>query len=91
MKSLILSAILLLGLAAPATAGICTAQIQRVCKPNNPCRPSETLTHLNNSAEECLAHAKKLCTIYFSDGIASKQVRASFEGKPLSGGQNLCP
>lgn len=90
MKSFILSLFFVLTATGPAFAGLCTAHIERVCKPNRLCRPTETLTQLKNSPDECLTLAKGLCTIHFSDGIVSKQVRANFEGQSLAGGQNLC-
>lgn len=90
MKSFILSLFFILASLGSAFAGICTAHVERVCKPNMLCRPSETHTHLKNSPDECLTLAKSLCTIHFSDGIVSKQVRANFEGQAVAGGQNLC-
>ncbi len=90
MKSFILSIFFFLTSLGSAFAGICTAHVERVCKPNMLCRPSETLTQLKNSSDECLVLAKSLCTIHFSDGIVSKQVHANFEGKAIAGGQNLC-
>jgi hypothetical protein len=90
MKSFILSLFFVLASASIVSAGVCTAHIERVCKPNMLCRPTETHTHLKNSPDECLALAKSLCTIHFSDGIVSKKVRANYEGQALAGGQNLC-
>lgn len=90
MRYLILFPLFLLALTNSVYANVCTAQIQRTCKANQPCRPSETLTRLHNSANECLSFAKGLCTIHFTDGITSKQVRVHFDGQALAGGNNLC-
>ncbi len=90
MKYLILTSLFFLAFTASASANVCTAQVQRTCKAGQPCRPSETLTRLQNSTNECLNFAKSLCTIYAADSVTSKQVRAQFDGQVLSGGNNLC-
>ena len=90
MKSFILFLFFSFILVGSASAGICTAHIERTCKPNTVCRPSETHTLLKNSADECMSHAKSLCTVYLVDSITSKQVRANFDGQPVASGQNLC-
>lgn len=69
---------------------MCTAMVRRVCHPQKPCRTSETHSELTPSAEHCLAYAKRLCPVFFTEGVASKQVHASFDGQPLQGGRNLC-
>jgi hypothetical protein len=73
-----------------AWAGLCTTMITRSCQPGKTCRTSETYTQLVNSEEECLSIARRFCPVYFSECVAHKQVRATFEGATLAGGQNLC-
>ncbi|GEM_PF-2291827 len=70
-------------------AGTCTAFVERTCQQDKPCRSSETQTRLVSSVEECIAFARHFCPVYFSEGVASKQVKASFDGSPVPSG-NLC-
>jgi len=71
-----------------AFAGVCTTLVTRVCQPGKTCRTSESHTDLANTPEECLSIAKRFCPVYFTEGVATKQVRVLFDGQPLS--QNLC-
>ena len=71
-----------------ALAGVCATLVTRVCQPGKPCRTSESHTDLANTPEECLNTAKRFCPVYFTEGVAGKQVRVFFEGQPLS--QNVC-
>jgi hypothetical protein len=89
MKKLLLILSLLLW-AATASAGVCTTLITRICQPGKPCRTSETHTDLANSPEECLASAQRFCPVYFTEGVAGKQVRSIYDGQPLQEGQNIC-
>lgn len=90
MKFFIYSLLIALTFTSSAYAGVCTAHVERVCKPNTACRPSETHTLIKNSQDECLAHAKTFCTVHLTDSIISKQISANFEGISIAGGQNLC-
>lgn len=74
--------------ATPLWAGVCTTFVQRVCQPGKSCRTSESHTGLANSASECVSQARQFCTVHLTEEIASKRVRAEFEGKPVE--QNIC-
>ncbi len=71
-------------------AGTCTAKISRECPPEKKCRTSETRTEVLPNIQECLSYAKKLCPVYFSEGVSKKEVRAQFDGKPLASDKNIC-
>jgi len=77
--------------ASPLSAKVCTTFVERVCQPGKSCRTSESNTVLVNSAAECIAQAKKFCTVHLTEEIAKKKVHAEFDGAPVEGEQNLCP
>jgi len=85
-----LFALILIAYPATTWAGVCTTMIHRICQPGKTCRTSESHTQLVNTAEDCLALARRMCPVYFTEGVAGKQVRAQFDSVPLGSGHNLC-
>jgi hypothetical protein len=89
MKRLLMILCILLN-ASPSWAGMCTVIVSRVCHAGKLCRTSESHTDITPSSTECLDYARRFCPVYFAEGVASKQVRVSFDEQPLNKGGNIC-
>ncbi len=89
MKSL-LPVFFLFLITATSYAETCTANITRTCQPGKPCRTSETRTEAVSASSDCARFAKAQCSVYFSDAVLRKEVRARFGHQSVEGGQNLC-
>ena len=97
MKSLV-SCLLLLCVSVPAIAGECVLKTTRVA-----CAGKEKDAYskcggqascdekvVADSAKDCTEKAAKSCDNSRPNMIKSKAVSATFDGKPLEGGKNLC-
>lgn len=90
--------LLLLFLCASAMAGDCILKTTRAACPG---KEKEAYSKCNgvascdetiqaDSAKECAEKAKKSCDNSRPAMIKSKEVSATFDGKPVEGGKNVC-
>ena len=97
MKS-VMSCLLLLFLCAPAIAGDCVLKTTRTACPG---KEKESYSRCNGAAscdekipadseKECTEKAIKSCENSRPAITKSKEVSATFDGKPVEGGKNFC-
>jgi hypothetical protein len=97
MKSLV-SCLLLLTLCVPAVAGECVLKTTRAACPG---KEKESYSKCNGQArcdekvaaeseKECTEKAAKSCDNSRPNITKSKTVSATFDGKPVEGGKNVC-
>jgi hypothetical protein len=97
MKSLV-CCLLLLGLSVSAVAGECVLKTTRAACPG---KEKDSYSKCNgqascdekvaaDSAKECAEKAAKSCDNSRPNITKSKTVSATFDGKPVEGGKNVC-